>query len=329
MYTDASGNPLSGEWRYEGTNYVFDEAGHALAAGTSLGTKGRLSIPKAGIDVAVNRSDETNAQYHTDLEDSAAYVRYDQSHYYIADHNTQTFAGLTDVTVGDVAYLFTDAGIEAFECTNTFVGHNTGDMLTNGAGNELASYMPESGFTAYTCLDSWTNIQVTLWQRTWIASSNSTAATVQLARSGAQAQPMESDDGVQHTEQRGIIVSIDRERGVAVFEHIAHGEEPMEAPLVMETPQNERGIGDMQSGNVWTNDAGDAPQPQTETHPESQPSADFGELRFGAQGGAGMQGLGAQGPDAQWPSAQRPGGQGPGTQDGGGMPEAGAGGRGI
>lgn len=191
FFTDVYERPLSGEWRIDGVDYVLASDGTIAAGGGKLGTKGRLYVPVAGIDVAVNIAKDEDAQDYTDYADSAAYVRYWLSKYYIADHNDQAFAGLTQVVPGDEAFLFTEKGIEAFVCTDVVFGHNIENGLTDVNGKELGTSIPLDGFIAYTCLDTWKNVQITYWERTWIASTESSLSLVHLDRQDARLIPME------------------------------------------------------------------------------------------------------------------------------------------
>ncbi|MBQ9068672.1 MAG: hypothetical protein IJ131_06360 [Eggerthellaceae bacterium] len=202
FFTDMAQRPISGEWRIEGQNYVLADDGTIFAGGGPLGTKGRLYVPVLGVDVPVNVSNNDNAQYYTDLEDSAAYVRYSLSKYYIADHNNQAFAGLVQTQVGDQAFLFTEGGIEAFECYSTMYGHNIEWGLTDDEDNDIINRMPLDGFVAYTCLDNWWNVHITYWKRTWIADSTDVGQTAPLERKDARDVPMEPIDSPMELENR-------------------------------------------------------------------------------------------------------------------------------
>lgn len=191
FFADAFQRPLSGTWRIDGVDYVLADDGTVVAGGGQKGTKGRLYIPVASIDVAVNISNDDDAQLHTDLHDSSAYMRYSLSKYYIADHSDQAFVGLTQVQEGDIAYLFTSAGIEAFTCTRMMYGHNIEWGLTNDAGDDIAGDIPLDGFIAYTCLDSWRNVHITFWERTWIASAPADQPLAPLEQRDARNMPME------------------------------------------------------------------------------------------------------------------------------------------
>ena len=205
-YTDAYGAPLTGEWRINGVDYELSPNGYILAGGGALGSKGRLCVPAVGIDVAVNHAYDEDAQQLTDLGDSAAYVRYCLSKYYIADHNDQEFAPLTQVVPGDEAFLFTDAGIEAFACKSTMYGHNIESGLIDEAGNDLSAKIPMDGFVTYTCLDNWRNVHIVFWERTWTASTDSTEPTVHLDRRDAKGDPMERADSRREMETRTEVV---------------------------------------------------------------------------------------------------------------------------
>lgn len=121
---------------------------------------GRLHIPEVGIDVALYRS---NKQDVVDRADSAAYFDLSpwDGHMVIADHNTQGFAPLADVTVGMECYIVHPNGTETrYVCTDVFDGHNTGKYISDWSGKIV---MHRADVLMYTCLDWWANVRVTLW----------------------------------------------------------------------------------------------------------------------------------------------------------------------
>lgn len=121
---------------------------------------GRLYIPDVGIDVALYRS---NKQYVVDRQDSAAYFDLSpwKGHMLIADHNTQAFGPLLDVTVGmDASIVHSDGTETRYVCTDVFDGHNTGKYISDWSGKIV---MHRADLLMYTCLGYWRNVRVTLW----------------------------------------------------------------------------------------------------------------------------------------------------------------------
>lgn len=122
---------------------------------------GRLYIPDVGIDVALYRS---NKQGVVDRKDSAAYFDLNRwkGHMLIADHWTEAFATLKDVTVGMEAYIqFYDGEAHYYECIDVFDGHNTGKYITDWSYKNV---VPRAELLMYTCFDGWRNVKVTLWE---------------------------------------------------------------------------------------------------------------------------------------------------------------------
>ena len=121
---------------------------------------GRLYIPEVGIDVALYRS---NKQYVVDRDDSAAYFDLSRwrGHMSVADHWTQGFATLRDVTVGMEAYILHGDGTTAhYKCVEVFDGHNTGHIITD---NQYREVVCKSDLLLYTCIDGWRNVRVVLF----------------------------------------------------------------------------------------------------------------------------------------------------------------------
>lgn len=122
---------------------------------------GRLSIPSVGIDVALYRSNE---QYVVDREDSAAIFKlsYRPKVWIIADHNTQSFASMTDIVVGDEGVISrADGDVVYLECVEVYDGHNTGYGLTDDHGVNAVGAYP---YLTYTCIRYWRDIRICQWQ---------------------------------------------------------------------------------------------------------------------------------------------------------------------
>lgn len=134
---------------------------------------GRLYIPEVNIDVALYRS---NKQYVVDRTDSAAYFDLAnwRGHMVIADHNTQCFATLLDVTVGMEAIIAHPDGTEThYICVDVFDGHNTGRYISDWSGKIV---MRRADVLMYTCLDWWEDVRVTLWEETETPEGQSSGA---------------------------------------------------------------------------------------------------------------------------------------------------------
>jgi len=120
---------------------------------------GRLSIPNVGINVAMYN---TLSQGVCDREDSAC--MFNLSSYYgyiIADHSNQDFSVLPYVTVGTIGGIVQSSGDVVFiRCCEVFQGHNTGSRITDANYNCVFGLYD---YLMYTCLDGWTNVQVTQW----------------------------------------------------------------------------------------------------------------------------------------------------------------------
>lgn len=121
---------------------------------------GRLYIPEVGIDVALYRS---NKQAVVDRDDSAAYfdLATHPYHMIVADHWTEAFATLKDVTVGMEASInHADGTTTHYKCVEVLDGHNTGHIITDGNYKEVVS---KSDLLTYTCINGWKNVRVVLW----------------------------------------------------------------------------------------------------------------------------------------------------------------------
>lgn len=121
---------------------------------------GELFIPEVDIRVKLIRS---NSQETVDREDAAAYFELSpwHGHQLIADHNTQNFANLNDVTVGMTAEIqFADGTSKQYICVDVFDGHNTGKYISDLSGKIV---MARADLLMYTCNGYWKNVIVCLW----------------------------------------------------------------------------------------------------------------------------------------------------------------------
>lgn len=124
------------------------------------GFYGRFYVQSADIDVALYLS---NKQSVVDRKDSAAMFRlsYRPKVWIIADHNTQSFASMTDIEVGDEGKIVKHDGGEVFlECAEVLDGHNTGHELTDNHGVNVVGSYP---YVTYTCIGYWRNIRICQW----------------------------------------------------------------------------------------------------------------------------------------------------------------------
>lgn len=126
------------------------------------GFYGRLYIPSVNIDVALYKSTKQK-QKVVDRQDSAVMFRlsYRPKVWIIADHNTQAFASMTDIQVGDEATIVKHEGGEILlECAEVIDGHNTGHGLTDDHGINAVGAYP---YLTYTCTGYWRNIRICQW----------------------------------------------------------------------------------------------------------------------------------------------------------------------
>lgn len=133
-----------------------------LPSNTDCGAtyKGRLYLSSIGIDVALYYSNEQNV---VDALDSAALfsLSYRPNTLIIADHNTQSFASMSDIQVDDEAYIeWNDGDITYLQCVEKIDGKNTGSGLTNLNGVNVVGPHP---YITYTCKDYWRNIIICQW----------------------------------------------------------------------------------------------------------------------------------------------------------------------
>ena len=184
-YLGSDGTLTTGNASIDGENYYFNEDGvmqtgwidgnYYNADGTeysfkgTTGNVGRLFIPSAGVNVALNYVDDDTgdeaAQAICDAEDSAAYMVFSNSdEVWIGDHNFQGFDAIKSVVPGMEAYIKnTDGTITTYICTETDQATNTGyDLVT--ADGRSASNINAGGIIMYTCNDDWTSVTATFWQ---------------------------------------------------------------------------------------------------------------------------------------------------------------------
>ena len=132
--------------------------------------EGRLVVPSVGIDVALfNWGPEPVGDYSTDKiveivrqevvdrEDSALLYYDDPVGNIIADHSNQDFSALSNVKVGDAAYILSGDRMVTLECSFISDGVNTGYGITDKDGGWNH---PDTDYVLYTCLEDWTHIQL-------------------------------------------------------------------------------------------------------------------------------------------------------------------------
>ncbi len=129
------------------------------------GTAGRLVIPSAGINVALNLPGE-DAQATADAEDSACWMEYPGDlNGVIGDHVNQDFSVLFGVRPGDVCTIYKNGKEHHYVCVSTDYGSNIEtDVL--GADGESLFMRGEDRLCMYTCANGWRHIFVTEWQIT-------------------------------------------------------------------------------------------------------------------------------------------------------------------
>lgn len=131
------------------------------------GAVGRWIIPRVGINVACYECTGAPLEHNqaiTDNSDSAAYFVC-KNLPIIGDHNYQDFSVLSDVHVGDVAYMDKGSYQQKYICTKFEYGHNAGEYLTDENYNSI--YTPDynpGGITCYTCNGNWRNIILVSFQ---------------------------------------------------------------------------------------------------------------------------------------------------------------------
>ena len=120
---------------------------------------GRLYIPEQDIYVALYDCIEEiwDRQYAVDMVDSACYFSDDLPHIKIADHVTQDFYNLTEIGLGQNAYVLRGKAIEKLVCVAVIDGHNTGDNITDSDYNKIDAVYD---YICYTCINGWRNIRI-------------------------------------------------------------------------------------------------------------------------------------------------------------------------
>lgn len=116
------------------------------------GMSGRLTIPSAGVDVAlfeVSSSDGTANQKVTDASDSAAYMPWGNQ-MLIGDHYYQGFDKMKNSKIGTIAYINDGNRIQAYICTEKAAGQNITSDLLDKNGNSLYN-RNAGGICMYTC----------------------------------------------------------------------------------------------------------------------------------------------------------------------------------
>lgn len=136
--------------------------------GESLGTLGRLFLPSVDFSVAVYSTDLSNgdaAQKIVDNKDSAAYFQI-RNKFVIADHNHQGFHRITNIEVGEKAYIKNSNGqIEVYKMVNKLEGMNLGYDLTD---LDEKSVLDGQGdlilYTCYKTLEYDNHVMITIWE---------------------------------------------------------------------------------------------------------------------------------------------------------------------
>ena len=127
------------------------------------GTAGRLVIPSAGINVALNLPGE-DAQATTDAEDSACWMesRSDLNGV-IGDHVNQDFATLFSVRPGDACIIFKNGREHRYICISTGYGSNIETDVLDAEGNSLFECGGDR-LCMYTCANGWRYVFVAKWR---------------------------------------------------------------------------------------------------------------------------------------------------------------------
>ena len=130
-------------------------------AQTDTSYYGRLHIPSVGINVALYKG---NSQAITDRTDSAnIFSNGSYSGKAIADHNNQEFSKLFGVQVGTQGYIeLADGGTINIQCIDVLNGYNFGVDIVD---EYCVGVMDRADYTMYTCLDSWENVRICLWNK--------------------------------------------------------------------------------------------------------------------------------------------------------------------
>ena len=127
---------------------------------------GRLVIPKVNINVGLFQcklSESSLSQQYVNAQDSAAYILYYGSNSVICDHVNQSFATLSNVQYGDIAYIVTGSTTERYMCVGSGTGRNKSNDLVDSDGTSLRQ-RNKDGIVMYTCKDIYGGIYYSLWQ---------------------------------------------------------------------------------------------------------------------------------------------------------------------
>lgn len=134
----------------------------AAEMSSRYGMFGRLVFPDTGISVAlftdgIGATLAEKRQGICDAEDSAV-LYYDEEGAVIADHNTQSFAGLIHVLAGQKAYIITADSVLELACSRLIDGHNN-----DHKGIVDENYVPirnAGDFICYTCKENWLDVRI-------------------------------------------------------------------------------------------------------------------------------------------------------------------------
>lgn len=121
---------------------------------------GRFSIPSVNVEVACFNSRE---QIFVDNIDSAAMFGQGDM-IIIADHSNQGYSSICDCIEGTKAQFNDGYKIQEYICTASFIGHNTGEMLTDKEYNSIMFDTNKGGITCYTCIGNWQNVWIVFFQ---------------------------------------------------------------------------------------------------------------------------------------------------------------------
>ena len=122
---------------------------------------GRLNIPDVGINVSLY---DNISQKTVDREDSAGCLVMPSfpDCTVIADHSTQEFKTLTDVTEGMLGFIMnSDGSCTLLRCTDVCDGHNTEYTITD---ENYDNIIGTSDYLMYTCRTCWQNVRVCRWE---------------------------------------------------------------------------------------------------------------------------------------------------------------------
>ena len=155
----------------------------------SEGTAGRLVIPSAGINVALNLPGE-DAQAVTDAEGSACWMETDDDlNAVIGDHVNQDFATLFNVRPGDVCTIFKTGREYRYVCVSTCYGSNIETDVLDSEGHSLF-LCGDDRLCMYTCANGWEVVFVTQWQTDGTRPLHQRSSPI-----GTQIIFMEEDEG--------------------------------------------------------------------------------------------------------------------------------------